>query len=73
MVLLEIWQNVFKKNFIKQETLAQLLSCEFCQISKNTFLHRPPLVAASDCFAISNFTIASLLRYATATLSYYVS
>ena len=23
--------------FIKKETLAQLLSCEFCQISKNTF------------------------------------
>ena len=25
-------------NFIKKETLAQVLSCEFCQISKNTFL-----------------------------------
>ena len=26
-------------NFIKKEALAQLLSCEFCEISKNTFFH----------------------------------
>ena len=26
-------------NFIKKETLAQVFSCEFCEISKNTFLH----------------------------------
>ena len=25
-------------NFIKKEALAQVLSCEFCEISKNTFL-----------------------------------
>ena len=24
-------------NFIKKETLAQVFSCEFCKISKNTF------------------------------------
>ena len=34
-------------NFIKKETLAQVFSCEFCEISKNTFSHRTPLVAAS--------------------------
>ena len=34
-------------NFIKKETLAQVFSCEFCDISKNTFLHRATLVAAS--------------------------
>ena len=34
-------------NFIKKETLAQMFSCEFCEISKNTFFHRTPLVAAS--------------------------
>ena len=34
-------------NFIKKETLAQVLAREFCVISKNTFLHRTPLVAAS--------------------------
>ena len=34
-------------NFIKKETLEQVFSCEFCQISKNTFLHGTPLVSAS--------------------------
>ena len=35
-------------NFIKKETLAQVFSCEFCEISKNTFFYRTPPVAASD-------------------------
>ena len=35
-------------NFIKKETLAQVFSCEFCEISKNTFFYRTPLVAASE-------------------------
>ena len=26
----------FKKDFIKKEALAQVFSCEFCEISKNT-------------------------------------
>ena len=34
-VFLEISQQVC--NFIKKETLAQVFSCEFCEISKNTF------------------------------------
>ena len=34
-------------NFIKKETLAQLFSCEFREISKNTIFYRTPLVAAS--------------------------
>ena len=34
-------------NFIKKETLAQVFSCEFCEISKNNFFYRTPL---SDCF-----------------------
>ena len=29
--------------FIKKETLAQVFSCEFCEISKNTFSNRTPL------------------------------
>ena len=47
-VLSEISQNSQKNtcarvsepeawNFIKKETLAQLFSCEFCEISRNTF------------------------------------
>ena len=35
-------------NFIKKETLAQGFSSEFCEISKNTFLHRTPLVTAFE-------------------------
>ena len=34
-------------NFIKKETLARLFSCEFCEISKNTFFYRTPLLTAS--------------------------
>ena len=40
-------------NFIKKETLAQVLSCEFCKISKNNFFYRTPLVAASETFLLS--------------------
>ena len=32
---------------IKKESLAQVFSCEYCEISKNNFLHRTPRVAAS--------------------------
>ena len=35
-------------SFIKKETLAQVFSCEFCEISKKTFSYRTPLVAPSD-------------------------
>ena len=37
-------------NFIKKETLVQVFSCEFCEISKNTFFHRIPLLAASETY-----------------------
>ena len=40
-------------NLIKKETLAQVLSCEFCAISKNTFFYKTPLVAASDTSSAS--------------------
>ena len=32
---------------IKKQTLAQVFSCEFCEIFENTFFYRTPLVAAS--------------------------
>ena len=56
-VFLEIsqnsWENTcakvyFLMNFIKKKTLAQVFSCEFFQISKNTFSYRSPPVTASD-------------------------
>ena len=37
-------------NFIKKETLAQVFSCEFFEISKNTFFYRTPLVATSRLY-----------------------
>ena len=35
-------------NFIKKETLAQVFSCEFCEISKNTFFTEHLLATASS-------------------------
>ena len=43
-------------NFIKKETLVQVFSCEFCEISRNTFSYRTPPVAPSEC------KLASCLR-----------
>ena len=44
-------------NFVKQETLAQVFSCEVCEISKNTFscTHRTTLVAVSETLMKSAF------------------
>ena len=36
-ILLYPTLNFFAYNFIKKETLAQVFSYEFCEISKNTF------------------------------------
>ena len=33
---------------LKDEALEQVFSCEFCEISKNAFFHRTPLVTASE-------------------------
>ena len=45
-------------NFIKRESLAQLFSCEFGKISKNTFSYRTPPKSASI-----GFHVYSMLRY----------
>ena len=42
-------------NFIKKETLAQVFSFEFCEISKNTFLIEQPLVATSETCTMEHF------------------
>ena len=36
-----------KKGVIEKETLAQVFSCEFCEIFKNTIFYRTPLITAS--------------------------
>ena len=49
-------------NFIKKETLAQVFSCEFYGISKNTFLNRATLVAASVCIRLIVLTLLQILK-----------
>ena len=52
-ILQDSQENTYARvNFIKKETLAQVFSSEFCEISKNTFSYRTPPVAASDCIHI---------------------
>ena len=34
--------------FIKKETLAQVFSCEFCEISKNTFYYTTPVATSRE-------------------------
>ena len=45
---------------MKKETLAQVFCCEFFEISKNTFLHRTPLVAASEAIQMQVFILLIL-------------
>ena len=63
-------------NFIKKETLPQLFSCEFWKISKNTFFHRTPLVAASVCsfllIVIAYFLIFFCLKIQALTIDLFL-
>ena len=48
-------------NFIKKEALAQVFSCEFCEISKNTFFTEHLMTTASLCNqARQKFSITTL-------------
>ena len=49
-------------NFIKKETLTQAFSCEFFKMSKNTFFHRTPPVAASGSKQSFRYVSDQLLR-----------
>ena len=65
MVFLEISQNLQENTVpesIKKETLALVFSCEFCEISKNTFSYRTPLVAASDSTNVTDSTLSCSIR-----------
>ena len=55
-------------NFIKKETLAQVLSCEFCEVSKKTFSYRTPPVAASEIPNASNNLLKTNKFYCTVSL-----
>ena len=45
-------KHLYQGLFINK-TLTQVFSCEFCEISKDTFSYRTPLVAASVFMQIS--------------------
>ena len=47
-------------NFIKKETLAQVLSSEFCEFSKNTFLTEHVWATASFFISIFYFMLKAL-------------
>ena len=51
------WQiiGLGPSTLLRKKTLAQVFSCEFCKIYKNTFYYRTPLVAASG--VLINFAI----------------
>ena len=48
-------KGVLLRNFIKKETLVQMFSCEFWEISKKTFSYRTPPMAASEEFMHCTF------------------
>ena len=50
-------------NFIKKETLAQVFSCEFCEIFKNTLSYRAPL----ECLYFSGTNWPKLLDFGSVT------
>ena len=66
-VFLEISQNSRENNcakvffLLKKKTLTQVFSCEFCEISRNTFSYITPSVAASvpseKCFPSYHFLL----------------
>ena len=64
------WVQAEVCNFIKKETLTRVFSCEFCEISKNTFLHRTSLVAAFTLSLQSVVLLSLLLPYQPLLLSY---
>ena len=58
-----VWRCFIKKVFrlrpatlLKKQYLAQVFSCEFCEISKNAFYYRTPLVAASAYSTFAKFS-----------------
>ena len=55
---------------IKKETLAQLFSCEFCKISKNTLFYRAPPVVASQ-FTLCLMLIQKLQKLLSRALFIY--
>ena len=56
-------KRLWHRCFPKKGTLAQVFSCEFCKISKNTFFYGTPLVAASVSRSIDRLSRTNFLTY----------
>ena len=54
-VLIKMYNQPRKTMFgsSRPETLVEVLSCEFCEISHNNFFYRIPLVGTSECALIN--------------------
>ena len=57
-------------NFIKIETLTQVFSCEFCEISKNTFFTEHIWVTASESKAIMKVYSKAMASHKGRDLTY---
>ena len=76
-MFLEISQNSQESTgFTGKETLAQLFSCEFCEMSKNIFFHRTPLVPTSvwftKCLLSFYFEPVFSYKYASTAFSFFI-
>ena len=62
------WQIIGQgpATLLRKKILAQVFSCEFCEIYKNTFYYRTPLVAATG--VLINFAILEPFSYKVAGL-----
>ena len=64
---LEISQNSLKNTCARVsfliKFLAQMFSCEFCKISKNTFFYRTPLVVASVIFCTDQYLLPTFFHW----------
>ena len=60
----DIKKNLLKKSkkSIKKETLAQVFSCEFCEVSKNTFFTEQLWTTASVSYPSSTMNVHSCQR-----------
>ena len=59
-------------NFMRRETLAQVFSCKFWKIFKDTFFKRIPPVAASDSLRLTLVSISVLPNLWSFQVSFYL-
>ena len=64
-----IMSQALGQQLYQKETLVQMFSCEFCEIFKNTFSRRTPLVVASE-LCLHFITVASSSIELIETIAY---